>query len=434
MAVPDRITPAREALATASRPRPSFRTRLLLMLAVIGPGIITANVDNDAGGITTYSVAGAHYGYSLLWMLGLVALALIIVQEMSARLGVITGKGLADLIRERMGIRATLAIVGVLLIANLANTVSEFAGVAASMEIFGVSKFVSVPIVAVGVWLLIVKGSYKMVERIFLVASALYLTYVASGVMANPPWAEVLQASVTPTFHFDSNYIIIVVTIIGTTIAPWMQFYQQASIVDKGLRPEDYAYERLDVIIGSVFAVVIAAFITIACAATLFKHGLRIDTAKDAALGLAPLAGTYASALFALGLLNASVFSAAILPLSTAYVVCEALGWEAGVNRNLKEAPVFFGVYTALIVLGAGIILLPIKSLIQAMLASQTLNGVLLPVILIAMLVLINDRELMGRYVNGRIFNIISWAMVVVLIGLTGLLVITSVFPTFLGG
>ncbi|MEI7772677.1 MAG: Nramp family divalent metal transporter [Chloroflexales bacterium] len=433
MAAPDRLTTTREAQAAARHPRPSLRTRLLLMLAVIGPGIITANVDNDAGGITTYSVAGAHYGYSLLWMLGLVALALIIVQEMSARLGVITGKGLADLIRERMGIRATLLIVGVLLIANLANTVSEFAGVAASMEIFGVSKFISVPIVAVGVWLLIVKGSYKMVERIFLVASALYLTYVASGVMANPPWAEVLQASVTPTFHFDSNYIIIVVTIIGTTIAPWMQFYQQASIVDKGLRPEDYAYERLDVIIGSVFAVVIAAFITIACAATLFKHGLQIETAKDAALGLGPLAGKYAAALFALGLLNASVFSAAILPLSTAYVVCEAIGWEAGVNRNLKEAPVFFGVYTALIVLGAGIILLPIKSLIQAMLASQTLNGVLLPVILIAMLVLINDRELMGKYVNGRIFNIISWAMVVVLIGLTALLVITSVFPTFLG-
>lgn len=411
------------------RPRPPFRTRLFLLLAVVGPGIITANVDNDAGGITTYSVAGAHYGYSLLWMLGLVACALIIIQEMSARLGVITGKGLADLIRERMGIRATLAIVGILLIANLANTVSEFAGVAASMEIFGISKFISVPVVAVGVWLLIVKGSYKFVERIFLVASALYLTYVASGFMANPPWAEVLQASITPTFHFDAKYITIVVTIIGTTIAPWMQFYQQASIVDKGLRPEDYAYERLDVIIGSVFAVLIAAFITIACAATLFTHGLRIDTAKDAALALGPLAGTYAAALFALGLLNASVFSAAILPLSTAYVVCEALGWEAGVNRNLKEAPVFFGVYTTLIVLGAGIILLPIKSLVQAMLASQTLNGVLLPVILIAMLRLINDRELMGDYVNGRIFNIISWAMVIVLIGLTVLLVVTSIFP-----
>ncbi|MEI6778485.1 MAG: Nramp family divalent metal transporter [Chloroflexales bacterium] len=432
MKTPDRtLALPRDGQATG-RPKPSLRARLLLMMAVVGPGIITANVDNDAGGITTYSVAGAHYGYSLLWMLGLVALALIIIQEMSARLGVVTGKGLADLIRERMGIRATLAIVGVLLIANLANTVSEFAGVAASMEIFGISKFISVPIVAVGVWLLIVKGSYKFVERIFLVASALYLTYVVSGIMANPPWAEVLQASVTPTFHFDSNYIIIVVTIIGTTIAPWMQFYQQASIVDKGLRVEDYAYERLDVIIGSVFAVVIAAFITIACAATLFKHGLQIETAKDAALGLGPLAGSNAAALFALGLLNASVFSAAILPLSTAYVVCEALGWEAGVNRNLKEAPVFFGVYTALIVLGAGIILLPIKSLIQAMLASQTLNGVLLPVILIAMLVLINDRELMGDYVNGRIFNIISWAMVVVLIGLTALLVITSVFPNFL--
>ena len=428
------LTPPDKAPTATRRPRPSFRTRLLLLLAVVGPGIITANVDNDAGGITTYSVAGAHYGYSLLWMLGLVAVALILIQEMSARLGVITGKGLADLIRERMGIRTTLAIVGILLIANLANTVSEFAGVAASMEIFGISKFISVPIVAVGVWLLIVKGSYKMVERIFLVASALYLAYVASGIMAKPPWGEVLQASVTPSFHFDAGYITIIVTIIGTTIAPWMQFYQQASIVDKGLRPEDYAYERLDVIIGSIFAVIIAAFITIACAATLFKSGIKISTAQDAALALGPLAGSNAAALFALGLLNASVFSAAILPLSTAYVVCEALGWEAGVSRNWQEAPVFFWVYTTLIVLGAGIILLPIKSLIEAMLASQTLNGVLLPVILIAMLRLINDRELMGNYVNGRIFNFIAWAMVIVLIGLTALLVITSVFPTFLGG
>jgi Mn2+/Fe2+ NRAMP family transporter len=435
MAAPDRtLTPPHEAAPAGRRPRPSLRTRLLLLLAVVGPGIITANVDNDAGGITTYSVAGAHYGYSLLWMFGLVALALIIVQEMSARLGVVTGKGLADLIRERMGMRVTLVIVGVLLIANLANTVSEFAGVAASMEIFGISKYISVPVVALGVWLLIVKGSYKMVERIFLVASAIYLTYVASGLLANPPWPAIAQASVTPTFHFDAGYVTIVVTIIGTTIAPWMQFYQQASIVDKGLRPEDYAYERLDVIVGSLFAVVIAAFITIACAATLFTHGLRIETAQDAAVALGPLAGSYASTLFALGLLNASVFSAAILPLSTAYVVCEALGWESGVSRTLKEAPVFFGVYTTLIVLGAGIILLPIKSLIQTMLDSQTLNGVLLPVILIAMLWLINDRELMGQFVNGRLFNIVAWAMVVVLIGLTGLLVVTSIWPGVLGG
>jgi Mn2+/Fe2+ NRAMP family transporter len=411
-----------------------IRTRLLLLLAVVGPGIITANVDNDAGGITTYSVAGAHYGYSLLWMLGLVALALIIIQEMSARLGVVTGKGLADLIRESMGVRATTLIIGIVLIANLANTVSEFAGVAASMEIFGVSKFISVPIAAVGVWLLIVKGSYKSVERIFLVASALYLSYVASGIMANPPWPQVLQAARTPGFRFEAGYVTIFVTVIGTTIAPWMQFFQQSAIVDKGLKITDYDYERLDVVVGSLFAVFVAAFITIACSATLFANGVRIETAKDAALALRPLAGPYASALFALGLLNASVFSAAILPLSTAYVVCEAFGWEAGVGRNLKEAPIFFGIYTALIVLGAGIILLPIKSLVQAMLASQTLNGVLLPVILVVMLKLINDKRLMGRFVNGRVFNVLAWTMVIVLILLTMILIITSVFPNLLSG
>ena len=411
-----------------------IRTRLLLLLAVVGPGIITANVDNDAGGITTYSVAGAHYGYSLLWMLGLVALALIIVQEMSARLGVVTGKGLADLIRESMGVRATAVIIGILLIANLANTVSEFAGVAASMEIFGVSKYLSVPLAAVIVWLLIVKANYKTVERIFLIASALYLAYVASGILANPPWPQVLEAARTPTFHFEAGYVTIFITVIGTTIAPWMQFYQQSAIVDKGLKVVDYAYERLDVIVGSIFAVFVAAFITVACAATLFANGVRIETAQDAALALRPLAGQYASTLFAFGLLNASVFSAAILPLSTAYVVCEAFGWEAGINHDLKDAPIFFGIYTALIVLGAGIILLPIRSLVQAMMASQTLNGVLLPVILVVMLQLINDKRLMGRFVNGRVFNSIAWAMVVVLIALTAILVVTSVFPGLLGG
>jgi Mn2+/Fe2+ NRAMP family transporter len=406
-----------------------LRARLLLLLAVVGPGIITANVDNDAGGITTYSVAGARYGYSLLWMLVFVALALIIIQEMSARLGVITGKGLADLIRESLGVRITTLVIGIVVIANLANTVSEFAGVAASLEIFGVSKYISVPLAAALVWLLIVKGNYRVVERIFLVASALYLAYVASGILANPAWPQVARDFVMPTFRFEAGYVTIFVTIIGTTIAPWMQFYQQSSIVDKGLKIADYAYERLDVVVGSVFAVFVAAFITIACAATLFANGVRIETAKDAAMALRPLAGPHASTLFALGLLNASVFSAAILPLSTAYLVCEAFGWEMGISRDLKEAPVFFGIYTALIVLGAGIILLPIKSLVDAMLASQTLNGVLLPIILVVMLKLINDKRLMGRFVNGRVFNGVAWTMVVVLIALTVILVITSFFP-----
>jgi Mn2+/Fe2+ NRAMP family transporter len=410
-----------------------LRVRLLMLLAVLGPGIITANVDNDAGGITTYSVAGAHYGYSLLWMMPLVALALIIVQEMSARLGVVTGKGLSDLIRERLGVRLTAIIIAILLFANLANTVSEFAGVAASMEIFGVTKYISVPIAAVLVWLLMVKGNYKSVERVFLVASAIYLSYIASGILANPPWGEVAKAFVTPSFQFNAGYVTIFVTIIGTTIAPWMQFYQQSSIVDKGLKITDYAYERLDVVVGSLFAVVVASFIMIACAATLYEHGIQIETAQDAALALRPLAGQYASTLFALGLLNASIFSAAILPLSTAYVVCEAFGWEAGVNHSLRDAPVFFIVYTALIVLGAAVILLPIESLVKTMMASQTLNGVLLPVILIVMLQLINNRRLMGRFVNGRVFNVIAWVMVAVLILLTLILIVVSVFPNLLG-
>jgi Mn2+ and Fe2+ transporters of the NRAMP family len=319
------------------------------------------------------------------------------------------------------------------LIANLANTVSEFAGVAASMEIFGIPKYASVPVVAVLVWLLIVKGSYGRVEKIFLVASAIYLAYVASGVIAHPDWGAVAKATVTPTFHFEAGYVTIFVTAIGTTIAPWMQFYQQASIVDKGLKVADYAYERLDVIVGSLFAVFVAGFIIVACAATLNAAGARIDTAQEAAAALRPLAGAYASTLFALGLLNASVFSAAILPLSTAYVVCEAFGWELGVDRSLKEAPAFFTIYTLLIVLGAAIILLPIRSLVQAMLASQTLNGVLLPVVLIVMLRLINDKRWMGKYVNGRIFNVIAWGIVGLLILLTVILIVVSVFPGLLG-
>ena len=411
-----------------------LRVRLLVLLAVVGPGIITANADNDAGGITTYSVAGAHYGYSLLWIMPLVALALVIVQEMSARLGVVTGKGLAGIIRESLGVRAAAIILGILMTANFTSTVCEFAGVAASMEVFGVSKYISVPLVAVGVWLLIVKGNYKSVERVFLFASAVYLAYVASCILARPPWPTVAKALVTPDLRFEAGYVMLAITIIGTTIAPWMQFYQQSAIADKGLKAADYPYERLDVIIGSVFGALIACFIVVACAATLLANGVHIETAKDAALALHPLAGPYAAALFALGLLNASVFTAAILPLSTAYVFCEAFGWESGVSHKFREAPVFFGIYTAIIVLGAGIILLPIRSLVQVILASQTFNGVLLPFILVVMLRLINDRQVMGRFVNRRIFNAISWVIVTALIVLTVILLITTLFPGLLGG
>lgn len=406
-----------------------YRIRLALMLAVVGPGIITANVDNDAGGITTYSVAGGDYGYSLLWMMPFVLLALIIVQEMCARLGVVTGKGLADLIRESMGVRLTTLILSLLVFVNLANTVSEFAGVAASMEIFGVSKFVSVPLAAIGVWLLVYKGDYKTTERVFLIASSIYLAYIASGYLAHPDWGEVGKAFVTPNFKLEVGYVTLFVTIIGTTIAPWMQFYQQASLVDKGIRVEDYKYEIVDVVVGSIFAVIVAAFIVIACGATIHKQGIMVESAKDAAIALGPLAGKYAQILFALGLLNASLFSAAILPLSTAYSVCEAFGWESSLSSEVKDAKVFFTIYTAFIVLGASIILLPIKSLIQAMMASQTLNGILLPVILITMLHLINNRQLMGKYTMSRWLNIVAWITAIILIILAVILLILSIFP-----
>jgi len=409
-----------------------YRTRILLLLSVVGPGFITANVDNDAGGITTYSVAGAHYGYTLLWMMPLVAIALIVVQEMSARLGVITGKGLSDLIRENMGVRATAYLLAVLVFVNVANTVSEFAGVAASMEIFHISKFISVPVAALLVWLLVLKGNYKNVERIFLVASTIYLAYIASGILAHPDWTEVTKAAVTPSFHLEAGYVTIFVTIIGTTIAPWMQFYQQSSIVDKGIPVKHYKYEVVDVVVGSLFAVTVAAFIMIACAATLHQQGIRIDTAKEAALALGPLAGKYAEGLFALGLLNASLFSACILPLSTAYLVCEAFGWESSLSREVGEARVFFTIYTGMIILGALIILLPIQSLIKTMIASQTLNGILLPVILIVMLRLVNDKQLMGNYINGKIFNIIAWVTIITLILLVFVLIVVSFFPRLL--
>jgi Mn2+/Fe2+ NRAMP family transporter len=403
--------------------------RLLLLVAVVGPGIITANVDNDAGGIATYSVAGAHYGYQLLWLMPLVALTLIFVQEMSARLGVATGKGLADLIRESMGVRVTALILGVLLLANLANTVSEFAGVAASLEIFGVSKFISVPVAAVVVWLLLLLGSYRVVERIFLVASLIYLTYVASGILARPDWPAVLRASHTVHFQLDPGFIVMAITVVGTTIAPWMQFYQQSAIADKGIKVGEYRLERLDVILGSVFAIFVAAFIMIACAATLHASGVAVQTAGDAALALRPLAGPYAATLFAVGLLNASIFSAAILPLSTAYVVCEAFGWESGLGRGIRRAPVFFGIYTAFIAIGAGVILLPLRSLVQTMLVSQTLNGILLPVILIVMLRLAGDRRLMGGLANGPVLNVLAWVVVAALIGLTLALIASGLLP-----
>lgn len=400
--------------------------KLGLFFALIGPGVITSNVDNDAGGITTYSLAGAHYGFSLIWILIPVTVALIVIQEMCARMGVVSGKGLSDLIRERFGAKITFYLMIILLLANLGNTLCEFAGVAASMEIFGVSKYVSVPFGAFFVWWLVVKGNYKSVEKAFLLACVFYLSYIVSGFLVQPNWSEIRAASITPTMNFDSGMLTMAIGIIGTTIAPWMQFYLQSSIVDKGLKAESYKYARMDVIFGSITVNVVAFFIIMLCAVTLFHNGLKIETAKDAALALAPLAGSYASLLFAFGLLNASLFAASILPLSTAYTICEAFGWESSLNTKFVEAPQFYGLYSLMIFLGAGIILLPNVPLIAIMYYSQVINGLLLPFVLIFMLLLINDKRIMGKYVNGVLMNIISWATVVILNGLSAAMVISA--------
>ncbi|CAA7600414.1 Natural resistance-associated macrophage protein [Acididesulfobacillus acetoxydans] len=406
---------------------------ILIFLSIIGPGIITANVDNDAGGITTYSVAGAHFGFKFLWVFIPMTLALIVVQEMSARMGAITGKGLADLIRENFGVRLTLFILAGLLIADVGNTVSEFAGVASSGDIFGLSKYIVVPVSGLVVWLLVVKGTYRRVEKIFLIASALYITYIFAGFLARPNWGQVARATFIPSFSTDSAYIAMFVGLVGTTIAPWMQFYIQSSVVEKGITAKEYKYSRLDVIFGCFMTDIVAVFIVVACAATLYKSGIVISDAQHAAIALRPLAGQYASVLFALGLFDASIFSATILPLATAYYVCEALGFEAGVDKSFKEAPQFYTLYTIIIILGVAIILVPKAPLVPIMLWSQVINGILLPFVLVFMLFLINNRKLMGSYTNSKLFNGVAWSTTVIMIGLTLLLVVSSLFPTVFG-
>jgi Mn2+/Fe2+ NRAMP family transporter len=404
------------------------KRRILRFLAVMGPGIITASVDQDAGGITTYSLAGAQFGYGLLWSLFFITIALAIVQEMGSRMGVVTGKGLAELIRERFGIRVTFGVMVVLVLANVANTVSEFAGVAASLEIFGWSRYATVPLAALLVSWLVVKGTYRLVERIFLGASLFYAVYLVSAFLAGPNWPAVLRQTVRPTLQIERNYLAMLITLVGTTIAPWMQFYIQASIVDKGVRRKEYGYVKLDVWFGSVVASAVAFFIIVACGATLHAHGVRIETAEQAAMALEPFAGHYASLLFALGLLNASVFSAAIVPLSTAYAVCEGFGWQTGVDRTLREAPGFFSIYLSIVAAGALLILWPNAPLITIMFLSQTLNGILLPFVLIFMLLLINDPAIMGTRVNSPTYNLIAWGTAALMVVLTLLLIVTTIF------
>lgn len=402
-----------------------FWKSLIIFMSVLGPGIITANVDNDAGGIATYSIAGAHFGNSFLWMVAPVIFALIVVQEMGARMGAVTRKGLSDLIRENYGAKITFYVMIALLITNMGNTMAEFAGIAASLEIFGVSKYISVPVSAVMLWLLIVKGSYKSVEKVFLFACLVYGAYIISGFLADPDWISVGNSMVNPTFSFETAYFYMMIGIIGTTIAPWMQFYLQSSIVEKGIDLDNFKESRLDVIIGSVMAGVVVFFIIVACSATIFPAGIKIETASDAALALKPLAGKYCSLLFSFGLLNASLFAASILPLSTAYYVCEGLGFEAGVNKRFSEAPHFYSLFTAILAVGALVVLIPGFPLFFIMVFSQVVNGILLPVILILMLLLINREDIMKDYTNGKLWNIVSWITVILVILLTLGMIIT---------
>jgi NRAMP (natural resistance-associated macrophage protein)-like metal ion transporter len=395
-----------------------------LLGSIIGPGIITANIDNDAGGIATYSIAGAHFGYALLWTMVPATVVLIVVQEMASRMGVVTGKGLAALIRERFGVLVTFWLMVALLVTDLGNTTAEFAGWAASMELFGVSKYVSVPLGALFIWLLVVKGSYRAFERIFLGICLVYLTYVVAAVMAKPDWVDVAKHTLRPTLRFDAAYLSMTIGLVGTTIAPWMQFYLQSAIVEKGVRPDQYWGTRVDVIVGSFMTDIVALFIMVACGATLFHAGIRVDSAEQAAQALTPLAGRYASLLFAAGLANASLFSACILPLATAFYICEAMGWEAGVDKTFREAPQFMGLYTGFIVVGALIVMIPRVPLIPIMWITQVINGIMLPFVLLLMLKLVNDEALMKGWTNSRFQNSVAWATTWVMIALTvGLLV-----------
>ncbi len=401
---------------------------LLVFLSVLGPGIITGSVDNDAGGITTYSVAGATYGYNILWTLVPAFLVLVVIQEMNARMGIVTGKGLADLIRENAGVKVTFLIFIGLIIADIGNTTTEFAGVAGSMQALGLSKYISVPLSAVLVWFLVVKGTYKSAERIFLVFSLFLLSYIASAVLGKPDWSAIGHAMVHPDAQFNFAYLVMVIGIVGTTIAPWMQFYMQSAVIEKGLTIDKYRYTIADVVVGSCITIVVAFFIMVACAATLHVNGISIGEAKDAAIALRPLAGRAASVIFASGLFVASIFSATILPLATAFYVCEAFGFEAGIDKTWKEAPQFYWLFTIIIAVSVGIILLPRAPLIEITIWSQVINGVLLPVVLVSMLLIINKKEVMGTWVNKPFANIVGWLTAAVLIGMNAVFLGMSVF------
>ncbi|HVQ20706.1 MAG TPA: Nramp family divalent metal transporter [Terrimicrobiaceae bacterium] len=406
----------------------AWRRRIFLFLAVIGPGIITSNVDNDAGGIATYTQAGSAYGYALLWSLVPMTIALYVTMEMCARMGVITGKGLSDLIREEFGFRSTFFVMTTGFLVDLANVVAEFAGVAISMELFGITKYVSVPLAAFLVWILVLKGTYRQVEIVFLIACVFYLTYLFSAIFAHPDWLQAARMTVVPSIHWDTGYLITLTALVGTTIAPWQFFYLQAGFVEKKVGPRQYPQARLDVLLGSISCMVIVFFIIICTAATLHANGMtNITDAGEAAKALVPLAGKWAGLTFALGLLNASLFAATILPLSTAHVICEGLGFEAGLDHKFREAPAFYWLYTILILVGAGIVLLPNAPLWKIAIFSQVGNGVWLPIVIIFILLLVNRKDLMGEHTNTVAFNIIAWVTAIFMIALTFVLLFQGI-------
>jgi Mn2+/Fe2+ NRAMP family transporter len=419
----------RKRLAEFQQRGRHMRRRLVILLAVVGPGIITSNVDNDAGGISVYSQAGAQFGYLLLWSLIPMTIALYVTEEMCARMGVVTGKGLSDLVREEFGFRPTFFLMFAGLLVDLGNTVAEFAGIAAASEIFHVSRYISVPLAALAVWVLVLRGNYRQVEKIFMVACGFYLAYFFSAILAKPDWLVAAKHTFIPYIRFDGSYMLMLTALVGTTIAPWQFFYLQAAFVEKRVGPKQYPQARLDVIFGSVSCMVIVFFIIVCTAATLNVHGFHnITEASDAARALEPLAGKWASLLFAFGLLNASLFAASILPLSTAHVICEGLGFEAGIDHKFSEAPIFYWLYTGMIVVGAAIIMIPGAPLFKILVLSQVANGVWLPVVLVFILLLVNRRDLMGELVNSRTFNWVAWIITIAMIVLTLVLAYTSIF------